>query len=133
MTIDEILKDSHIVAIVGLSANKDKPSYGVALYLKGHGYKIIPVNPKEQFVLEERCYASLSAIGQKIDIVDIFRNPEEVEGIVDEAISIGAKVVWMQEGVVNERAAKKGRDAGLEVIMDMCIMKEHRRRMNKKK
>jgi uncharacterized protein len=131
MMIDELLKDFHVVAVVGLSANKERPSYGVSAYLKKHGYKIIPVNPNEDAILGERCYPSLASIDGQVDIVDIFRRSEEVDTIVDEAIKIGAKAVWMQEGVVNEQAAKKARDAGLEVIMDMCMMKEHRRMMKR--
>jgi len=133
MMIDEILKDSHVIAVVGLSANKERPSYGIAAYLKEHGYKIIPVNPKEDIILGERCYPSLTSIDEQVDIVDVFRRSEEAETVADEAIKIGAKVVWMQEGIVNERAAAKARDAGLEVIMDMCMMKEHRKMMKKGK
>jgi len=133
MIIDEILRSSHVVAVIGLSANQERPSYGVAAYLKKHGYKIIPVNPKEDAILGERCCPSLTSIDEQVDIVDIFRRSEEVDTIVDEAIKIGAKVVWMQEGVVNEQAAKKARDAGLEVIMDMCMMKEHRKIVKKGK
>jgi len=131
--IDKILKDSHVVAVVGLSTNKERPSYGVSDYLKEHGYKVIPVNPNEDTILGERCYPSLMSIDEQVDVVDIFRRSEDVAEIVDEAITIGARVVWMQEGVVNERAAKKARDAGLEVIMDMCMMKEHRKMMKKGK
>jgi predicted CoA-binding protein len=127
MIIDEILKNFHIVAVVGLSANQERPSYGVSAYLNRHGYKIIPVNPNEDTILGERCYSSLLSINEQVDIVDIFRRSEDVLGIVDEAIKMGARVVWMQEGVVNEEAAVKARAAGLEVIMDMCMMKEHRR------
>jgi len=133
MTIDKILRNSHVVAIVGLSANKERPSYRVSAYLKKHGYKVIPVNPNEDNIQRERCYPSLILIDERVDIVDIFRRSEEVEAIIDEAIRIGAKVIWMQEGVVNEEAAKRARDAGLEVIMDMCIMKEHCRMMKKGK
>jgi predicted CoA-binding protein len=133
MMIDKILKDFHVVAVVGISANKERPSYGVSAYLKEQGYKIIPVNPKEGQILGERCYSSLPSIGEQVDIVDVFRRSEEVEAIVDEAIKMGAKVVWMQEGVVNEEAAAKAREAGLEVIMDMCMMKEHRRMLKKGK
>ena len=133
MMIDEILKDSHVVAVVGLSSNEERPSYGVSAYLKKHGYKIIPVNPNEDTILGERCYSSLLSINEQVDIVDIFRRSEDVLGIVDEAIEIGARVVWMQEGVVNEEAAVKARDAGLEAIMDMCMMKEHRRMLKKVK
>ena len=131
--IDKILKGFHVVAVVGLSANKERPSYGVSDYLKKHGYKVIPVNPNEDTILGERCYASLMLIDEQVDIVDIFRRSEEADTIVDEAIKIGAKVVWMQEGVVNEQAAKRARGAGLEVIMDMCMMKEHRKMTKKGK
>jgi len=131
--IDKILKGFHVVAVVGLSANKERPSYGVSDYLKKHGYKVIPVNPNEDTILGERCYASLTLIDEQVDIVDIFRRSEEADTIVDEAIKIGAKVVWMQEGVVNEQAAKRARGAGLEVIMDMCMMKEHRKMTKKSK
>ena len=133
MMIDKILKGFHVVAVVGLSANKERPSYGVSDYLKKHGYKVIPVNPNEDTILGERCYASLMLIDEQVDIVDIFRRSEEADTIVDEAIKIGAKVVWMQEGVVNEQAAKRARGAGLEVIMDMCMMKEHRKMTKKRK
>ena len=133
MIIDDILRDLHVVAVVGLSANQDRPSYGVATYLKKHGYEVIPVNPNEDTILGERCYASLTLIDEQVDIVDIFRRSEEADTIVDEAIKIGAKVVWMQEGVVNEQAAKRARGAGLEVIMDMCMMKEHRKMTKKSK
>ena len=133
MTIDKILKKYRVVAVVGLSANKERPSYVVSAYLKEHGYKVIPVNPKEDKILGERCYPSLIVIDEKVDIVDIFRRSEDVEDIVDEAIKIGAKAVWMQEGVMDERAANKAREAGLEVIMDMCIMKEHRKMVKKRK
>jgi len=133
MMIDKILKGFHVVAVVGLSANKERPSYGVSDYLKKHGYKVIPVNPNEDTILGERCYASLTLIDEQVDIVDIFRRSEEADTIVDEAIKIGAKVVWMQEGVVNEQAAKRARGAGLEVIMDMCMMKEHRKMTKKSK
>ena len=131
--IDKILKGFHVVAVVGLSANKERPSYGVSDYLKKHGYKVIPVNPNEDTILGESCYPSLISIDEQVDIVDIFRRSEESDNIVDEAIKIGAKVVWMQEGVENEKAAAKARDAGLEVIMDMCMMKEHRKMMKKGK
>jgi predicted CoA-binding protein len=133
MMIDKILKGFHVVAVVGLSANKERPSYGVSDYLKKHGYKVIPVNPNEDTILGERCYASLTLIDEQVDIVDIFRRSEEADTIVDEAIKIGAKVVWMQEGVVNEQAAKRARGVGLEVIMDMCMMKEHRKMTKKSK
>ena len=133
LTIEEILKCFHTVAVVGLSSNKERPSYGVAQYLKKQGYKIVPVNPSEKKILGLSCYPSLLSLKQPVEIVDIFRRPDQVMEVVEEAIKIGAKVVWMQEGVMNEQAAKRARDAGLEVIMDMCMMKEHRRLMEKSK
>jgi predicted CoA-binding protein len=133
LTIDEILKHFHTVAVVGLSSNKERPSYGVAQYLKKHGYNVLPVNPSEKEILGLACCPSLSSLTEPVEIVDIFRRPDEVMEIVEEAIKIGAKVVWMQEGVMNTQAAMRARDAGLEVIMDMCMMKEHRRMMKKSK
>jgi predicted CoA-binding protein len=133
LTIDEILKRFHTVAVVGLSSNKDRPSYGVVQYLKKQGYRIVPVNPSEKKILGLSCYPSLLLLKQPVEIVDIFRRSDQVPEIVEEAIQIGAKVVWMQEGVMNEQAAKRARDAGLEVIMDMCMMKEHLRMMKKGK
>lgn len=126
-TEQEILKTCHVVAVVGLSSNTARSSNHVASYLQKHGYKIIPVNPTEQIVLEEKCYPSLSAIPEKVDVVDIFRRAEEVLPVVEEALKIGAKAVWMQEGVVNEEAAKKAREGGLKVVMDKCMLKEHSR------
>lgn len=125
--IAEILKSSRTIAVVGLSSNPMRPSNGVAAYLKRAGYRIIPVNPKESEVLGEKCYARLEDILEKIDIVDIFRRPEYVPEVVDSAIRIGAKTVWMQEGVIHEAAAAQARKAGLEVVMDRCILKEHRK------
>ena len=125
--IAEILKSSRTIAVVGLSSNPMRPSNGVAAYLKRAGYRIIPVNPKETEVLGEKCYARLEDIREKIDIVDIFRRPEYVPEVVDSAIRIGAKTVWMQEGVIHEAAAGRARQAGLEVVMDRCILKEHRK------
>jgi predicted CoA-binding protein len=133
LTIDEILKRFHTVAVVGLSSNKERPSYGVAQYLKKQGYKIVPVNPGEKKILGLVCHPSLSSLKQPVEIVDIFRRSDQVMEVVEEAIQIGARVVWMQEGVMNEQAAKRARDAGLEVIMDMCMMKEHRRMTKKGK
>lgn len=127
MKMDDILRSSNTVAIVGLSSDKHRPSYGVAVYLQSKGYRVIPVNPKESAILGELCHSSLTSINEKIDIVDIFRRPDQVMGVVDEAIQIGARVVWMQEEVVNEEAAMKAREAGLEVVMDKCIKKEHQR------
>jgi predicted CoA-binding protein len=127
LKMDDILRSYNTVAVVGLSSNRRRPSYGVAVYLKKKGYRVIPVNPKESEVLGDRCFPSLLSIGEKVDIVDIFRRPDQVMGVVDEAIQIGARVVWMQEEVVNEEAAARAREAGLDVVMDKCIKKEHQR------
>jgi len=126
-TISEILKSSHTIAVVGLSSNPMRPSNGVAAYLQRAGYRIIPVNPKESEVLGEKCYARLEDIPEKIDIVDIFRRSEYVPEIVESAIRLGAKTVWMQEGVIHEEAAERARNAGLKVVMDRCTLKEHRK------
>jgi predicted CoA-binding protein len=124
---EEILSFSRVVAVVGLSAKPDRPSYRVASYLKEQGYNIIPVNPVEKEILGELCYPDLASIPELIDVVDIFRRSEEVLPIVKEAIKIGAKAVWMQEGVINEEAAARAREAGLMVVMDKCMRKEHRK------
>ncbi|HEX9916466.1 MAG TPA: CoA-binding protein [candidate division Zixibacteria bacterium] len=129
--IDEILDSNKIVAVVGLSSNSARPSYCVADYLKSKGYTIIPVNPKEKEVLGEKAYPTLKEIPQKVDIVDIFRQPELVLPIIDDAIAVGAKVIWMQEGVINHQAALKASKHGLKVVMDRCILKEVRRRLNR--
>jgi len=123
----DILTLAKVVASVGLSSNPEKPSYGVAEYLKGQGYKVIPVNPTATEILGEKVYASLSDIPEKIDVVQVFRKPEDVPPVVDEAIKIGAKVVWMQEDVVNYEAAQKAEEAGLQVVMDACMRVAHRR------
>jgi predicted CoA-binding protein len=125
--IEEILKESRTVAVVGLSAKPDRPSHKVAKYLQAHGYRIIPVNPNGGEVLGEKVYTTLSSITEKVDIVDIFRRSEEVLPVVEEAIRIGARAVWMQENIVNEEAAQRARDAGLKVVMDRCLKKEHKR------
>ena len=127
--IAEMLKTARTIAVVGLSSKRYRPSYGVAAYMQSAGYRIIPVNPNETEVLGEKCYARLEDIPEKIDIVDIFRRSELVPEVVESAIRIGAKAVWMQEGVVNEEAARRAREAGLEVVMDLCILKEHRVRV----
>lgn len=128
MSIEEdILRNSRIIAIVGLSANPDRPSYRVANYLKENGYTIIPVNPGEKMVLDEVCYPSLSSVPVRIEIVDIFRKSEAVLPIVLEAIEIGANTIWMQEGVINEEAANKAKEAGLKVVMNKCMLKEHQK------
>jgi len=124
---EEILKSSRTVAVVGLSANPERPSSRVASYLKENGYKIIPVNPTEREILGEVCYPDLSSVPEKVDVVDIFRRSEDVPAIVEEAIKTGAKSVWMQEGVINEPAAAQAREARLPVVMDRCMLKEHRK------
>ena len=126
-TEEEILKFSRVVAVVGLSPKPDRPSYNVASYLKENGYKIIPVNPKAGEILGEVCYPDLSSIPGAVDAVDIFRRTEEVPAIVEETIKIGAKAVWMQEGVINEQAAARAKAAGLLVVMDKCMLKEHQK------
>ena len=123
--IKEILHTSKTIAVVGLSPKPNRPSNEVARYLLDVGYTIIPVNPGQNEILGEKCYASLSEIPQQVDIVDIFRRPEEVGPVVEQAVAIGAKVVWMQEGIVNEEAAAIARDAGLSVIMDRCLKVDH--------
>jgi len=125
--IESILTSSKTIAVVGLSDKPDRDSYRVAAYLQSHGYRIIPVNPAVQTVLGERSYASVSEIPEKVDVVDIFRKPEAVGPVVEDAISAGAKVIWMQLGVVNEPAAEVARAAGLRVIMDRCMKVEHQR------
>ncbi len=125
----QLLKKYKTIAVVGLSSNPMRPSFGVTEYMQGAGYRIIPVNPNEREVLGEKCYARLEDAPEKIDIVDVFRRAEEVAGVVESAIRVGAKVVWMQLGVENEAAAEKARAAGLVVIEDACIRVEHRRRV----
>ena len=127
MSIAELLKTSHTIAVVGLSHKRFRPSNGVADYMQRNGYRIVPVNPFESAVLGETSYASLEAIPEHVDIVNIFRRSEFVPEIVEAAIRIGARAVWMQEGVVHEEAADLARSAGLTVVMDRCILKEHRR------
>jgi len=127
--IKEILRESNNIAVVGLSPKIDRPSFRVASYLKAQGYKIIPVRPGIEEVIGEKAYASLSDIPSEIeiDVVDIFRRSEEVLPIVEEAIKRKAKTVWMQEGIINEEAAEKAKAAGLRVVMDRCMLKEHQR------
>jgi uncharacterized protein len=123
----EILKNSRVIAVVGLSSNKFRPSYDVSAYMQGHGYRIIPVNPGESEVLGEKAYARLEDIPEPVDCVNIFRRPEFVPAIVDSAIRIGAKAVWMQLEISDEEAARKAREAGLLVVEDRCLLIEHRR------
>jgi len=123
-SISKILASAKTIAVVGLSAKPYRASFGVTETLQSAGYRIFPVNPNETEILGEKCYARLEDIPEKIDIVDIFRRPEFVPEIVDAAIRIGARAIWMQEGVVDERAAERARRAGLFVVMDNCIAKE---------
>ncbi|MFC1962291.1 CoA-binding protein [Chloroflexota bacterium] len=128
MSIEEnILRSNRIVALVGLSSNPDRPSYRVANYLKENGYNIIPVNPSEKMILGEVCYPNLVSIPGPVEIVDIFRKSEDVLPIVAEAIEKRANTIWMQEGVINEEAASKAKAAGLKVVMNKCMFKEHKK------
>jgi predicted CoA-binding protein len=126
-TLRRILHQYKTVAVVGLSANWYRPSYFAAKYMQEHGYRVIPVNPTYPEILGETCYASLLDIPEKVDIVDCFRKSGDIDPIADEAIAIGAKVLWMQLGVTNEKAADKARKAGLEVVQDRCVKIEHGR------
>jgi uncharacterized protein len=126
--ITELLKSAKTIAVVGLSNNVLRPSHGVASYMQSRGYRIVPVNPQIKFSLDEKAFASLRDVPEKIDIVNIFRRPEFVEEIVDQAIELKVPAIWMQEGVIHERAAAKGRQAGIFVVMDRCILIEHRAR-----
>lgn len=126
-TSEEILRQARTVAVVGLSPREDRPSHEVARYLKEQGYRIVPVNPQAAEVLGERSYPDLRSVPEPVDVVDIFRRPEDVGPIVDDAVAIHAKAVWMQEGIVNEAAAAIARQSGLGVVMDRCMLKEHRR------
>jgi predicted CoA-binding protein len=126
--IREILEQEKTLAVVGLSSKIMRPSHGVADYMQRRGYRIIPVNPREESVLGEKCYASLDAVPGPFDVVVIFRRSEFVAEVVDAAIRKGAKVVWMQEGVIHEQAAARARAAGLKVVMNHCILKEHAKR-----
>jgi len=123
--IKKILTDYSTVAVVGLSSKPNRPSHGVARYMQSVGYQIIPVNPNESEVLGEKVYPNLSAVTERIDVVDIFRRSDRVASIVDEAIQIGARAIWMQEGVVDEEAARKALRAGLMVVVNRCMLKEH--------
>jgi predicted CoA-binding protein len=126
-SIPDLLRASRVIAVVGLSSKRFRPSYGVAEYMQREGYRIIPVNPNETEVLGEKAYARLEDIPEHIDIVDIFRRSEFVAPIVESAIRVGAAAVWMQEEVVDQAAADRAKKAGLSVVMDRCILKEHRR------
>ena len=126
-TIEKILDDCRTIAVVGLSSSPSRPSYGVASYMKRRDYKVIAVNPNETEVFGEKSYASLADVPDKIDLVDIFRRSSEAGKAVDEAIALGAKAVWLQEGVIDEVAADRAAAAGLLVVMDRCWLKEHLR------
>ncbi len=126
--IDKLLRSAKTIAVVGLSDSPLRPSHGVAAYMQSHGYRIIPVNPAIKGALGEKAVASLSEIKEKIDVVDVFRRSEFVPEVVDEAIRLKVPAIWMQEGVIHEAAAEKARKAGIFVVMDRCILKEHRAR-----
>jgi len=126
-TLRRILRENRVIAVVGLSADWFRPSYFAAKYMLEHGYRVIPVNPKYPEILGQRCYKSLREVPEKIDIVDVFRKTQDVMPIAEEAIAVGAKVLWQQLGVKNEAAASRARDAGLEAIMDRCVKIEHGR------
>ena len=126
-TIERILEDCKTIAVVGLSSDPGRPSNGVASYMRRRGYKVIPVNPNETEVFGDKAYASLADVPDKIDLVDIFRRSSEAGRAVDEAIAVGAKAVWLQEGVIDQAAAQRAQEAGLLVIMDRCWLKEHAR------
>jgi predicted CoA-binding protein len=123
--IKKILEDCRTIAVVGLSSNPGRASNGVAGYMKRQGYKIIPVNPREEQVFGETSYPTLADVPVKIDLVDVFRRSEEAGKVVDEAIEVGAKAVWLQEGVIDNAAAERAQQAGLLVVMDRCWLKEH--------
>lgn len=126
-TIKQILADCKTIAVVGLSSDAGRPSHGVALYMRRMGYRVIPVNPNETEVFGEKSYPTLSEVADKIDLVDIFRRSTEAGQAVDEAIAVGARAVWLQEGVVDQVAAERAAAAGLLVVMDRCWLKEHLR------
>lgn len=123
--ISKILDECRTIAVVGLSSNPSRPSNSVAGYMKRQGYKVIPVNPREEQIFGEKSYPSLADVPGKIELVDVFRRSEEAGAVVDEAIKLGAKAVWLQEGVIDEAAAGRALDAGLLVVMDRCWLKEH--------
>ena len=127
----EIFEYTKVIAVVGLSSDPTRPSNGVGAYLQRAGFQVIPVNPNETRVLGERSYATLEEVPVPVDMVDIFRRSEYVAGVVESAIRIGARCVWMQEGVLDETAAARARDAGLDVVMDRCTLKEHRKLLRK--
>jgi uncharacterized protein len=127
LTIQRVLHSAATIAIVGLSSNELRPSYFVGYYLKRHGYRVIPVNPREQEILGETCYPSLQDVPEKVDVVDVFRAPDALPGIARDAVAIGASTLWCQFGVINEEGARIAEDGGLTVIMDRCLKVEHAR------
>ena len=127
-TIARILDECRTIAVVGLSSSSSRPSHGVAAYMQRAGYRILPVNPNETEVLGEKAFDALADVPQQIDLVDVFRRSEEAGTAVDQAIAVGAKAVWLQEGVIDQEAAQRALGAGLLVVMDRCILKEHARR-----
>ena len=126
-SLRRILREHRVIAVVGLSADWFRPSYFAAKYMQEHGYRVIPVNPKYESILGEKCYKSLRAIPEKVQIVDVFRKTQDVPPIAEEAIAIGAKVLWQQLGVRHEEAARKAQAAGLDAVMDRCVKIEHAR------
>jgi uncharacterized protein len=126
-TLRRILKQTRVIAVVGLSADWYRPSYFAAKYMQEHGYRVIPVNPKYESILGEKCYKSLRDIPQPVDMVDVFRKTQDVAPVADDAIAIGAKVLWQQLGVKNEAAAQRARAAGLDAVLDRCVKIEHGR------
>ena len=126
INMKELFASCKTIAVVGLSNNTQRPSYGVSQYLQRCGYRIIPVNPSETEILGEKCYAGLKDIPIPVDVVDVFRNPDTIGPIVEDAIAIGAQCLWLQEGVVNQAAAEQAAHAGLDVVMDRCMLKVHR-------
>jgi uncharacterized protein len=128
--IGELLKRTKTIAVVGLSDSPLRPSYGVSAYMQAHGYRIIPVNPSIKGALGEKAVASLAEVPEKIDMIDVFRRSEFVPDIVDEAIRLKVAAIWLQEDVIHEAAAEKARKAGIFVVMDLCVLKEHRRRFS---
>jgi predicted CoA-binding protein len=126
-TIHRIIDECKTIAVVGLSSNPMRPSNGVARYMQSAGYRVVPVNPNETVVLDEKAYATLADVPEQVDLVDVFRRSSEAGAAVDEAIRVGAKAVWLQEGVIDAKAAQRALDAGLLVVMDRCWLKEHAR------
>ncbi|MDX1665224.1 MAG: CoA-binding protein [Candidatus Promineifilaceae bacterium] len=127
-TIERLLEEAQTIAVVGMTSRPSRPDHYVSAYLKDQGYRIIPVNPHEEEVLGEKAYPDLRAVPEPVDLVLLFRRPEHVPPHVEEAIDIGADAVWMQSGIVNRDAARRAQEAGLDVVMDACMMIEHRRR-----